>query len=188
MKKRGRGDAPARGAKRTSVKARARVAKPGARPRAAKSARRPRSSTAAPAPRQNSGPVAGLSHIAIATPDADALAATLAALGAERGEEEMIDDGELRVLFVRLGPVTLELLEPRSVHHTVARFIGKRGAGLHHVSLDVSSIDDVLARCRAAGIQLIDESPRPGAHGTRVAFLHPKSLGGVLLELCERRR
>ena len=135
------------------------------------------------------GPVAALSHIAIATPDADALARTLTlALGAERGEEEMIDDGELRVVFVRLGPITLELLEPRSVHHTVARFIGKRGSGLHHVSLDVEKIEDVLARCRAAGIPLIDESPRAGAHGTRVAFLHPKGLGGVLVELSERHR
>jgi methylmalonyl-CoA/ethylmalonyl-CoA epimerase len=135
------------------------------------------------------GPVTALSHIAIATPDADALARTLAAtLGAERGEEEMIDDGELRVLFVRLGPITLELLEPRSVHHTVARFIGKRGPGLHHVCLEVPAIEDALARCRAAGIPLIDETPRAGAHGTRVAFLHPKGLGGVLVELCERHR
>ena len=130
-----------------------------------------------------------VSHVAIATPDADALAAALvAALGAKRGEEEMLDDGELRVLFVRIGPLTLELLEPRSVHHTVARFIGKRGPGLHHVSLDVSGLEDVLARCRAAGVQPIDETPREGAHGTRVAFLHPKGLGGVLLELCERPR
>ena len=135
------------------------------------------------------GPVNALSHIAIATPDADALARTLAAThGAERAEEEMIDDGELRVLFVRLGPITLELLEPRSVHHTVARFIGKRGPGLHHVCLEVPAIEDALARCRAAGIPLIDETPRAGAHGTRVAFLHPKGLGGVLVELCERHR
>jgi methylmalonyl-CoA/ethylmalonyl-CoA epimerase len=137
--------------------------------------------------RRNRGPVTGLSHIAIATANADALAAALAAaLGAERGKEEMLDGGELRVLFVRVGPLTLELLEPRSVHHTVARFLGKRGPGLHHVSLDVSGIEDVLARCRAAGVQPIDETPRAGAHGTRVAFLHPKGLGGVLVELCER--
>ena len=130
-----------------------------------------------------------LSHVAIATPDADALAeALVAALGAERGEEAGLDGGELRVLFVRVGPLTLELLEPRTFHHTVARFIGKRGPGLHHVSLEVSGIEDVLARCRAAGIQPIDETPRAGAHGTRVAFLHPKSLGGVLVELCERPR
>jgi methylmalonyl-CoA/ethylmalonyl-CoA epimerase len=110
------------------------------------------------------------------------------ALGAERGEEEMLDGGALRVLFVRLGPLTLELLESRSADHTVARFLEKRGPGLHHVSLEVAGIESVLARCRAAGIQPIDEAPRAGAHGTRVAFLHPKSLGGVLIELCERPR
>jgi len=143
----------------------------------------------AKAGRRDPGPVTAISHVAIAPPDADALAATLAAaLGAKRGEEEMLDGGELRVLFAHVGPLTLELLEPRSVHHTVARFVGKRGPGLHHVSLEVASIEDVLARCRAAGVQLIDESPRAGAAGTRVAFLHPRSLGGVLVELVERPR
>jgi len=130
-----------------------------------------------------------LSHLAIATANADALAAVfIAALGAERGAEEMLDEGALRVLFLRLGPITLELLEPRGWDHTVARFLGKRGPGLHHVSLDVADLEGVLERCRAAGVEPIDASPRPGAHGTRVAFLHPKGLGGVLVELCERPR
>jgi methylmalonyl-CoA/ethylmalonyl-CoA epimerase len=133
--------------------------------------------------------VTALSHVAIATPDADALAQTLvAALGAERGEEEMLDGGALRVLFVRIGPLTFELLEPRSAEHTVARFLEKRGPGLHHVSLEAADLEQTLERCRAAGVQLIDQSPRPGAHGTHVAFLHPKSLGGVLVELSERSR
>jgi methylmalonyl-CoA epimerase len=143
-----------------------------------------KSGGSAPAP----GPVTALSHVAIATPDADALAQTLiAALGAERGEEELLDGGALRVVFVRLGPLTLELLEPRSPDHTVARFLEKRGPGLHHVSLEVKGIEEALARCRAAGVQPIDETPRAGADGTRVAFLHPKGLGGVLIELSERR-
>jgi methylmalonyl-CoA/ethylmalonyl-CoA epimerase len=84
-----------------------------------------------------------------------------------------------------LGPVTLELLEPRSPDHTVAKFLDSRGPGLHHVSLEVGDITAALAQARAAGAQLIDASPRPGAHGTQVAFLHPKSFGGVLVELCE---
>jgi len=87
-----------------------------------------------------------------------------------------------------LGPVTLELLEPRSPEHTVAKFLEKRGPGLHHVSLEVEDVAATLARCREQGIQPIDSGPRPGAHGTEVAFLHPKSLGGVLLELCQARR
>jgi len=132
--------------------------------------------------------VTGLSHVAIATRDADALAKLMAdALGATRGPEEMLDQGALRVLFVSLGPVAIELLEPRSSDHTVAKFLDARGPGLHHVSFEVADIVAALDRCRAAGIQLIDETPRAGAHGSRVAFLHPKSVGGVLIELCERR-
>ena len=85
----------------------------------------------------------------------------------------------------RLGPVTFELLEPRSVDHTVAKFLDTRGPGLHHVSLEVADLGEALARCRAAGVRLIDEQPRSGAHASQVAFLHPKSLGGVLVELCQ---
>jgi len=127
----------------------------------------------------------GLSHIAIATPDAEVLATTLAAaLGGTRGAEELLDSGALRVVFVHVGPVTFELLEPRSPEHTVAKFIATRGAGLHHVSLEVADVPAALALAAAAGVRLIDERPRAGAHGTQVAFLHPKSLGGVLIELC----
>ena len=133
--------------------------------------------------------ITGLSHVAIATRDADALARTLVdALGGRLGEEELLEGGALRVVFVHLGPVTLELLEPRSAEHTVARFLDARGPGLHHVSLEVTDIAAHLALAKAAGVKLIDETPRPGAHGTRVAFLHPKSLGGVLVELCEAKR
>ncbi|HTM57072.1 MAG TPA: methylmalonyl-CoA epimerase [Candidatus Udaeobacter sp.] len=128
-----------------------------------------------------------LSHVAIATPDADALASLLgASLGAKRGAEEILDEGGLRILFLRLGPVTLELLEPRNADHTVAKFLATRGPGLHHVSFEVPDLTATLERVRAAGARLIDETPRAGAHGSRVAFLHPKSFGGVLIELCER--
>jgi methylmalonyl-CoA epimerase len=132
--------------------------------------------------------VAGLSHIAIAVREADPIVALMEqALGGRRGGEELLDDGGLRVVFVHLGPVTIELLEPRSPEHTVAKFLASRGPGLHHVSLDVTDLGAALERCRTAGIRLIDEEPRPGAHGTQVAFLHPKSVGGVLLELCGPR-
>lgn len=135
------------------------------------------------------GDIAGLSHVAIAVHAADPLVETLVAgLGAKRGGEELLDDGGLRVVFVHLGPVTIELLEPRRADHTVARFLESRGPGLHHVSLEVDDLAARLARAKAAGIRLIDESPRAGAHGSRVAFLHPKSLGGVLVELCEAKR
>jgi methylmalonyl-CoA/ethylmalonyl-CoA epimerase len=114
------------------------------------------------------------------------LAATLAsALGATRGGEELLDGGALRVVFVHAGPVTFELLEPKDEAHTVAKFLATRGPGLHHVSLEVAGLDAALDRCRAAGVRLIDDRPRDGAHGSRVAFLHPKATGGVLLELCD---
>lgn len=133
--------------------------------------------------------VTGLSHVAIAVRDADAMAKSLVdGLGARLGESELLDGGALRVVFVHLGPVTLELLEPKTSDHTVAKFLDTRGPGLHHVSLDVTDIVAHLARAKAAGVKLIDETPRPGAHGTRVAFLHPKSLGGVLVELCEAKK
>jgi len=131
-------------------------------------------------------PVTGLSHVALAVADADAVAASIvSALGAVRGREELLDGGALRVVFLHLGPVTFELLEPKDPAHTVARFLAARGPGLHHVSLEVHDIEGALARAREAGARLIDETPRAGAHGTRIAFLHPQSLGGVLVELCE---
>ncbi len=137
-------------------------------------------------PGTGGGPVGGLAHVALAVRDADAVAAVFAAvLGAARGREELVDGGALRVVFLHLGPVTLELLEPRDPAHTVARFLEKRGPGLHHLSLEVADLDAALARAREAGARLVDETPRAGAHGTRVAFLHPGGLGGVLVELCE---
>jgi methylmalonyl-CoA/ethylmalonyl-CoA epimerase len=137
-------------------------------------------------PAPTGGDVSALSHIAIAVRAADPLVDVLvSALGATRGTEELLDDGALRVVFVHLGPVTLELLEPRTSEHTVARFLDTRGPGLHHVSLEVSDIVSQLAQARAAGVKLIDEAPRAGAHDSQVAFLHPKSLGGVLVELCQ---
>jgi methylmalonyl-CoA/ethylmalonyl-CoA epimerase len=134
------------------------------------------------------GPVRGLAHLALAVRQADPVAERFTrALGAVRGREELLDGGALRVVFLHLGPVTLELLEPRSPEHTVARFLETRGPGLHHVSLEVADIEGALARAKDAGVQPIDETPRPGAHGSQVAFLHPKSLFGVLIELCQPR-
>jgi methylmalonyl-CoA/ethylmalonyl-CoA epimerase len=136
-------------------------------------------------PQASNSPVRGLSHVALAVHEADPVAARFVeALGATRGAEELLDGGALRVVFVHLGPVTLELLEPRSPEHTVARFLETRGPGVHHVSLEVEDLEATLARVKAAGVRPIDEAPRPGAHGSQVAFLHPKSLFGVLIELC----
>lgn len=134
----------------------------------------------------NASPVKALSHIAIAVREAEPLVQTLvASLGATRGGEELLDDGGLKVVFVHAGPVTFELLEPQRPDHTVAKFLETRGPGLHHVSLEVADLAGQLATAKAAGVRLIDETPRPGAHDSQVAFMHPKSFGGVLLEMCQ---
>ena len=82
-------------------------------------------------------------------------------------------------------PALIELLEPSVPGTPIAKFIDKRGPGIHHLCLAVDDLDDTLARCRAAGIVQIDAEPRLGAEGKRVAFLHPKSTGGILIELSE---
>jgi methylmalonyl-CoA/ethylmalonyl-CoA epimerase len=106
-------------------------------------------------------------------------------LGAEFERVEDVPSQKVRVAFFRLGPVRLEVLEPTSAESPIASFIEKRGEGLHHVAYTVNDIESRLAELKASGVRLIDETPRPGAHQTRIAFLHPKSSGGVLTELCE---
>jgi methylmalonyl-CoA/ethylmalonyl-CoA epimerase len=93
----------------------------------------------------------------------------------------------LRLAFLKGGYTLIELLEPTSPESTVARFIERRGEGIHHLSFLVQDIDAALKRAAEAGFELIDRSARPGSHGTRIAFLHPRTLGGVLVEFCERR-
>src|SRR5262249_60151841 len=106
--------------------------------------------------------VTALSHVAIAVREADPLVRTLVdALGATRGGEELLDDGALRVVFVHLGPVTLELLEPRSADHTVAKFLATRGPGLHHVSFEEHDVAAERARAEAAAWRLTDDCRRP---------------------------
>lgn len=102
--------------------------------------------------------------------------------GATCSEVEELDAHGVDVAFV--GPV--ELLEPRGPDTPVGRFLARRGPGLHHVALRVPDASRALARLRAAGLEAVDAEPRPGARGHRVAFLHPRSTAGVLVELVER--
>lgn len=110
-------------------------------------------------------------------------------LGAVYEGMEEVASQKVRVAFYRVGPesggVRLELLEPTSADSPVARFIERRGEGVHHVAYTVDGIEARLEALKAEGVRLIDEAPRPGAHHTRIAFLHPKSSAGVLTELCE---
>ncbi len=106
-------------------------------------------------------------------------------LGAKFESLEEVPSQKVRVGFYQLADVRLELLEPTDPSSTIAAFLEKRGEGLHHIAYTVSDIEDRLKELKANGVRLIDESPRLGAHHTRIAFLHPKSSCGVLTELCD---
>ncbi len=106
-------------------------------------------------------------------------------LGAVFEGVEEVADQQVRVGFLRVGDIRLELLEPSDPASTIAAFIDKKGEGLHHVAYTVENIEARIAELKQAGVRMIDESPRPGAHHTRIAFVHPKSSCSVLTELCE---
>lgn len=131
-----------------------------------------------------SEPRARLAHVGIAVPRiADALAFYRDVLGLTPGAPETADGAT--IVTVALGDVAIELLEPGDPDGPVARFLAKRGPGIHHLCYRVADLDRALERCRAAGYQLVDETPRRGAGGRRIAFVHPKATAGILLELSE---
>jgi methylmalonyl-CoA/ethylmalonyl-CoA epimerase len=95
------------------------------------------------------------------------------------------DSDGAHIAGLSAGGSLVELLEPNTADSPISRFIDRRGPGIHHICFAVPDLDDTLARCRAKGIKLIDDTPRMGAEGKRIAFLHPASTGGVLIELTE---
>jgi methylmalonyl-CoA epimerase len=127
---------------------------------------------------------ATLDHIGIAVGDlAQALAFYRDALGLEVETSEEVPSQRVRAHFVPVGDATLELLEPTAPDSPIAAFVAKRGPGIHHITLRVDDIHATLARLTARGVRLIDEQPRPGAEGALIAFVHPASTHGVLVEL-----
>ena len=100
---------------------------------------------------------------------------------------EIVESQKVKVAFLLAGETKLELLEPTSKESTIAKFIEKRGEGIHHVALGVTSIEERIIELKEKGIRMIDEEPRPGAGGAHIAFMHPKSSSGVLYELCEKK-
>jgi methylmalonyl-CoA epimerase len=130
---------------------------------------------------------ATLDHIGIAVSDlAAALAFYRDALGLDIDAPEDVASQGVRAHFVPAGGAALELLEATRDDSPIARYVARRGPGLHHITLQVDDIRAALERLKARGVRLIDESPRPGAHGSLVAFIHPSSAHGVLVELKER--
>ena len=127
---------------------------------------------------------ATLDHIGIAVASIDdALAFYRDALGLEIARPEEVASQGVRAHFIPAGEAALELLEATADDSPIARYVAKRGPGLHHITLRVDDIRAALAQLAARGVRLIDQSPRPGAHGSLVAFIHPSSAHGVLVEL-----
>ena len=130
--------------------------------------------------------VSHIEHIGIAVKSLDeAIPYWENVLGLKCYNIEEVADQKVRTVFFKVGEVKIELLESTSEDGTVAKFIEKKGEGVHHVAFAVNDIEGALADVEAQGIQLIDKAPRKGAEGLSIAFLHPKSTFGVLTELCE---
>ena len=127
-----------------------------------------------------------LDHVAIAVESIDdVLPALQAVTGAGSSRRERVEAQGVELVFLGRGDGKLELLEPLGPDTAVGRFLAKRGPGLHHIAYRVPDIEATLAELADAGFELIDAKPRPGALGHRVAFLHPRSTGGVLVELVQ---
>ena len=128
-----------------------------------------------------------IDHIGIAVSDLEkALSFYRDQIGLVFNGIEEIDEQKVRVAFFPIGESEIELLESTDPAGPVGKFIEKKGEGVHHLAFRVSDIEGKLEQLKELGIALIDEKPRYGAGGARIAFLHPKSTGGVLVELCER--
>lgn len=129
-------------------------------------------------------PTSRVSHIGVAVEDLSAAIPFYRdILGAT---PKALDDADgAAIVALTFGDIDIELLEPTSPEGPVAKFLAKRGPGIHHICFKVSSFDDALDHCRDLGYRLVEEQPRVGAHGRRIAFVHPKSTSGILLELTE---
>jgi methylmalonyl-CoA/ethylmalonyl-CoA epimerase len=137
------------------------------------------------APPEDRAVIKSLSHIAIAVHDLEQAKETFAKLGLEQSHEEVIDRMKVRVACFPMENIVIELVEAISEDSPVERFLEKRGEGVHHLCFTVDKIEDSLKTARERGIDVLDEEPRRGAEGRRVAFLHPDSTHGALIELCD---
>lgn len=127
-----------------------------------------------------------INHLGIATKGIDeALKFWGDALGLENIHTEVVEDQKVRVAMLPIGESRIELLEPTSEDSPISKFLEKRGGGIHHIAVEVEDIEASLEKLKLQGMRLIDESPRIGAEGCLVAFVHPSASNGVLLELVQ---
>jgi methylmalonyl-CoA/ethylmalonyl-CoA epimerase len=128
-----------------------------------------------------------IDHIGVAVEDADAIARLFCELlGTDAAGEEELDEEGVRVVSVTAGDDTIEFFQPIRDDHSARRFLDKRGNALHHICIEVDDLEADLARLTRLGVELVDRRPRPGAYTRRVAFIHPRATGGILVELSER--
>jgi methylmalonyl-CoA/ethylmalonyl-CoA epimerase len=128
--------------------------------------------------------ILGIDHIGIAVKNLEsAFAAYEKGFGLKLEGVELIPDRNLKIGFLDMGNTHVELIEPTSADAAIAKFIEKRGEGIHHICVRVDNIEEALAHFKNIGYELIDNEPRSGAAGTKIAFIHPRSFGGVLIEL-----
>lgn len=127
-----------------------------------------------------------IDHLGIATKGIDdALRFWADALGLQNVHTEIVEEQKVRVAMLPVGESRIELLEPTSDDSPISKFLEKRGGGIHHIALRVDDIESALAKLKESGARLIDETPRVGAEGCLVAFVHPSAANGVLLELVQ---
>lgn len=130
--------------------------------------------------------ITSINHIGIAVRDLETSKALYQKIfNVEHFHEEVVEEQMVAVASFIVGDVLLELTAPTSPESTIAKFLEKRGEGIHHIAFAADSVSDELARLNNEGISLINNEPRNGAHDMLIAFLHPKSTGGVLMELCQ---
>lgn len=127
-----------------------------------------------------------INHLGIATPGLEEAMARMARLfGMVPEHTEAVPDQKVATAFFSVGESTLEFLESTDPEGPIGKFLAKRGPGIHHVCFEVDDIDAAVAQLLAKGVRMVDQAPRPGAHGCRVAFIHPAETGGVLMELSQ---
>ncbi len=124
-------------------------------------------------------------HVAIAVPELDAGAAAWSTIGLDEEGREDVPSQKTSVAMFPVGESRIELVQPMSDDSPIAGHLARRGPGIHHICLEVDDLRAEMARLQAAGMRFTSDAPTPGAHGSLVAFLHPKSTGGVLIELNE---
>ena len=127
-----------------------------------------------------------IDHIGIAVKDLEKACDAFDKLGIKVAGKEDVKEQKVKVAFLPVDDSELELLESTSPDSPITKFIEKKGEGIHHIAFKVKNLDKILEKLKKKGVRLIDEKSRYGAGGAKIAFLHPKSTNGVLIELCER--